>query len=352
MRTILLLAVLLAAPVAAQPYDFTPVSQQIEALLQRESLGGASLIVMRNGVVIHEEYFGNFDASTRIPIASASKWLSALTIQRLVENGVMSWNDTLGQYFPTAPTNKQNITLGQLFSHTAGFPNNDAPCMGDQTFTLENCALQVLAIPLVYPPGDAFLYTGNGMQVGGRMAEIATGKPWDQIFQEEVTIPLNMSHTDFATSSFQPPYVSVPNPLIAGGVRSTMHDYAHVVQMIEQQGIWNGSPYLTSASLAEMQRDQTFGAPVIGSPDPESYGYGYGEWRNFVDEQGTAVQVSSSGRFGTSPWVDHETGVAAVFLVFSNENRIRCDLKRLWRNVRVVVESGGPMFADGFDCSQ
>ena len=61
-------------------YDFTPVTQQIDALLQRENLGGASLMVIRNGSVIDEEYFGTYKTATRIPIASASKWLSALAI--------------------------------------------------------------------------------------------------------------------------------------------------------------------------------------------------------------------------------------------------------------------------------
>jgi len=352
MRLILMLALLFAAPVAAQTYDFTPVTQQIDALLQREGLGGASLVVIRNGVVIDEEYFGNFDSATRIPIASASKWLSALAIERLVEQGSISWSDTVGQYLPLAPVDKQNITLGELFSHTSGMSNMDAACLSDQSVTLQTCCQQILAMPLLFSPGVAFVYTGNGMQIGGCMAEVATAKSWDQIFQDEVTQPLGMNQTDFATSSLQAPYVSVPNPRIGGGVRSTLHDYAKVVQMVVQQGFWQGGPYLTAASLADMQRDQTDGAPFVYSPDPVSSGYGYGEWRNLVDAQGDAVQVSSTGKFGSSPWIDHETGVAAVFLVFNNQTRMPCDLKRLWRNVRNVVLGGERVFSDDFDCTQ
>ena len=334
---------------AALVYDFTPVTQQISLMLQTyPSISGASLIVIRNGAVIDEEYFGTYTSSTRIPIASASKWLSALAIERLVEKQQMSWSDTIGQYFPAAPADKQNITLGQLFSHTSGLSSTDASCIGDHTnYTLDSCAQQILGTTLEYPPGTAFAYTGNGMQVGGRMAEIATGKSWDQLFQDEMITPLGMPHTDFNPASLLPPYQTIQNPQIAGGARSTLRDYANVVQMIAQHGSWNGTQYLSADDIADMQRDQTHSAPVISTPDPFAYGYGYGEWRNVIDAQGNAVQVSSTGKFGTSPWVDNDTGVAAVFLVYSSYSTIANDLRQLWTNVHDVVTD--PIFSDSFD---
>jgi len=351
-RSLALLCAFLAAGdlQAALAYDFTPVTQQIDAIMQANpSINGASLIVIRNGAVIDEEFFGTYTASTRIPIASASKWLSALAIERLVEKQQMSWGDTVGQYIAGAPADKQAITLGQLFSHTSGLSQNDDNCLGNQsTYTLATCAQEILATPLQYAPGTNFAYTGNGMQVGGYMATIATGKAWDQIFQDEVTTPLGMTNTDFATISLKAPYVTEPNPEIAGGARSTLLDYARVVQMVVQRGQWNGARYLSEADIADMQKDQTHGAPVIYTPDPfVYYGYGYGEWRDAVDAQGAAVQVSSTGKFATSPWIDNQTGVAAVFLVYSNYATLASDLHDLWRNVHDVVTD--PIFSDNFD---
>lgn len=332
---------------AAVVYDFTPVTQQIDAMLQTYSLNGASLVVIRNGAVIYEQYFGNYTSTTRIPIASASKWLSALAIERLVEKGQISWGDTVGKYIPGAPSDKLNITLGQLFSHTSGLSQNDDACLGNETnYTLATCAQEILNTTLEYPPGTAFAYTGNGMQVGGYMATLATGKTWDQIFQEEVTTPLGMTDTDFATVSLKPPYVAVPNPQVAGGLRSTLLDYANAVQMVAQHGQWNGTQYLSAIDIADMQKDQTHSAPVISTPDPLAYGYGYGEWRNSIDAQGAAVQVSSTGKFATSPWVDNSTGVAAVFLVDSSFSLLENDVRALWANVHDVVTD--PIFSDGF----
>ena len=353
-RAALLLAPLLAlvarAAAATPAYDFAPVRQQIATLVQDKHLDGAALIVLQGGAVIDEDYFGTYSAATRIPIASASKWLSAIAIERLVERGQMHWSDSVGQYFPDAPAPTQGITLGQLFSHTAGMQTDDAPCLSNRLVSLDSCARDILALPLLYAPGSGFAYGGNSMQVAGRMAEIASGKSWDQLFQDEVTGPLSMPGTDYAAGiDNPPPYVHVNNPRIAGGVRSVLHDYAHVVQMIAQRGQWNGSSYLDPAGVAAMQQDQTHGAPVLSTPDPLAQGYGYGEWRNLVAADGTAIQVSSTGAFGTSPWVDNQTGVAAVFLVQGQYSQLKDDVRQLWANVREVVLAQDALFGSGFE---
>src|SRR5690349_13056293 len=146
----LLMTALCASASAAPNYDFTPVTQQIEALVARESLPGAALIVIKDGAPIYETYFGSYAAATNIPIASASKWLSAIAIERLVERGQMHWDDTIVEYFPTAPLATRDITLGQLFSHTAGMQTDDAACLSNRLVSLDACASEILALPLAY----------------------------------------------------------------------------------------------------------------------------------------------------------------------------------------------------------
>ncbi len=140
--------------------------------------------------------------------------------------------------------------------------------------------------------------------------------------------------------------IDVPNPRIAGGARSTMLDYARAVQMVVQQGQWNGSAFLSAAGIAAMQLDQTRGVPILFTPNPFAYGYGYGEWRDLVDAEGDAVQVSSTGAFGSSPWINNRTGVAAVFLTLS-QDLAKSDIRALWSNVNSVVTD--PILSDGFD---
>jgi CubicO group peptidase (beta-lactamase class C family) len=348
-----LAAFLFAVPAAqAQTYDFQPVTDYVNTFVGQSGqypLKGASLVVIQNRKIIYRRGFGSYArVSPTVPIASASKWLSALVLQRLVEEGRMSWNDTVADYFgldyPNADPTKGAITLAQLFSHTSGMTPVSNGCLDfpSRNMSLDDCARSILGAPLASTPGTLFAYGENSMQVAGAMAERATGKTWAQLVESELTQPLGLTHTDYGVDKNGKP---CSNPIIAGGARSNQHDYAIVVQMILQRGMYGGKPYLSPASIAQMQRDQTQGMPIDpdADPYPEAYGYGAGEWINLADCSGAPTRISSTGVFGTSPWVDYDNGIAAVFLAYqqSAPSELRGELRQLWKEVANVI--GAPV---------
>ncbi|MGH8211601.1 MAG: serine hydrolase domain-containing protein [Rhodanobacteraceae bacterium] len=336
----------------AQSYDFTPVTQLVDSFVGpggQDLLDGASLIVIKDGQPIYQQNFGSYAHINppTVSIASASKWLAALVLERLVESGQMSWDDTVADYFgtdyPNSDPEKGAITLGQLFSHTSGISSVSATCLSYQyrNMSLDKCAQQVLGMPLAYAPGSTFAYGENSMQVAGAMAQRATGKSWAVLLRSQLTRPLNLTDTDFGLNQRGKPF---PNPIIAGGARSTMSDYSHVVQMVLQDGVFNGKRFLEASSIAEMQFDQTHGVPIDPQfdPYPEAFGYGYGEWRDEIDCNGVATHVSSTGAFGTSPWVDYDHGIAAVFLTYKQnpDPQVRGLISQVWAAVGDVIEAG------------
>lgn len=302
------------------------------------SLDGSSIRLARDGKVQMENYYGNYNAGTRVPIASASKWLSALVIARLVEKNQMQWNDTIGKWMPDAPANKRSITLAQLFSHTSGLPGNETTgCLSNRLITLDNCARQILDLPLESTPGSSFSYGGNSMQVAGRLAEIASGKNWNLLFYDELVVPLGLSATDFATASTQDGYVWTGNPRIAGGVRSTQSDYGRVLDMLLAGGLLDGKKYLDDHTLAFMAFNHAAGKAVIGTPSPETFGYGIGQWVEAVDANGITTRVSSPGAFGTTPWVDWASGSNGIILVQDTRKRIEQGLYEVqWQGIAAL----------------
>lgn len=327
-------------------YDFTPVTAEMQSFVQTYSLDGASLRVNKAGNVVYRRAFGNYTLGTRVRIASASKWLSALTIARVVEKGQLRWSDTVGQYFPNVEPAKRAITLEQLFSHTSGLPGGDDFCMSNPLYTLETCANRILTSTMIGTPGKVFSYGGNSMQVAGRMAELATGKAWDDIFIAEMTTPLNLGATDFATSSTEPGYVRTDNPRIAGGVRSTLEDYGKVVDMVLAYGCLDlridggclpGRRFLSRATIDFMARDRTVGTVDISRPPTSTgFGYGLGQW---IDPSSPLI-VSSPGAFGFTPWVDRNTQVAGVFLVDDVNTRLSDDITDIRLMVNAVTADG------------
>ena len=351
------LVMCLAGPTQAQTYDFRPVSQHINSFVgadPEDLLDGASMIVIQNGQVIYKKSFGSYERiAPQVPIASASKWLSALVLQRLVEAGKMRWTDTIADYFgtdyPNATPLKGKITLGQLFSHTSGMSVDIATCLSPpyKDMALDDCAKTILSKQLTWQPGLKFAYGESSMQVAGAMAQRATGMSWAELVASELTGPLALGRTDFGLNRNGLPFA---NPIIAGGARSTMMDYANVVQMVLQKGMFRGKQYLSPESIAEMQLDQTLGVPAIpdANPYPEAYGYGYGEWRNAIDCNGVAIEVSSTGIFGTSPWVNYQHGIAAVFFAyrqFPGGNVMRDNITQIWGLVADAI--GAPATCPG-----
>jgi CubicO group peptidase (beta-lactamase class C family) len=339
-RIFILAMVFLSGFAQTKPlYDVTPITQDVQQIVSGYGLDGASLKLFRDGSPVYYQHFGSYTASTRVSIASASKWLSALALARLVEKGQMSWEDTIGRYITNAPADKKDIRLRQLFSHTAGMNPGEDDCLSNRFITLENCTNQILAEPLAYIPGTTFAYGGNSMQVAGRMAEIATGKTWDQLFIDEMVIPLGLQNTDYAAGSQQAGYVRVNNARIAGGVRSTVDDYGIVLVMIQKEGLHQGVRFLNKATLDYMATDQAAGLVVDSSPFEESLGYGIGQWREEVDFTGVATRVSSPGAFAATPWVDKRNRVAGFFFVKDSGPRLQDELRDLRDLVAAVFST-------------
>jgi CubicO group peptidase (beta-lactamase class C family) len=285
--------------------DVAPVANIIQEAVNKNRLRGAAIMLVKNNRVIYKKAFGAYTVDTVAPIASASKWLSASVIMSVVEEGKLSLDDTISKYLPNFTGEKEKITLRQLLSHTSGLPGNHR-CLASDSLTLAECVDEISRINLQYEPGTEFLYGGVSFQVAGRLAEVATGKSWNTLFEERMKEPLNMINTSYGQTQ---------NPRIAGGAYSSIQDYANLLQMHLNNGVFNGKKVLDPATVEEMQRDQTRGVRITFTPQPDNRRYGLGEWRDLVNSNGRAMQLSSQGAFGFSPWIDRERNLVGVFSV-------------------------------------
>ena len=302
------------APPVTQP----PVADHIAELDARlDDLNVADYAVVigdANGVLLSRE-FGNFSVTDSYLIASATKWLAAMVIMDLVEQGVMSLDDRPQDYlawWTTDPADPRSaITLDQLLSFTAGFDTGpeDASCVTDGSITLDDCARAFYDGGLAYQPGSTFYYGPAHLQVAGRMAEVASQLDFADLALLQQTFRFGLQSTLFL----------VPvgaNPRIAGGAVSSAEDYG-----VLMQSILSGS-YL-SGVLDEMERVRT-GPPVVIGFRPSAIDnnnidarYALGHWREceqaIWDSSCDSRQVSSSpGAFGWNPWIDFDNGYYGI----------------------------------------
>lgn len=300
---------------SAAQYDFSPITQLITDSIDIVGQSGENcgFMIVEGDSVVYEQYWGSWDNTTYQPIASGTKIASMALIMRLVDEGYLSPDDTVQNFLP-AFAGKPTITLHQLMSHTSGLPGV-SPFISDNTLTLEQAADSIGLVTWMtgYDPGTAFLYGGVGMQVAGRMAEVATGMAWDDLFEEKIAAPLGMTQTDYAGTG------ATENFRIAGGMGTTMPDFSRLLVMLLQYGQIDDQQVLDSLTVTLMQSDQTNGVPLEGTPyanDPlrQDFRYGYGTWVEEVTN-GQTTQFGSQGAFGFTPWIDRCRNIACVFFV-------------------------------------
>lgn len=258
----------------------------------------------------------------------------------LVDESKLSLDDTVSKYLPEFDTGKSSITIRQLFSHTSGLPS-ETRCRNDKGTTLERCASEIAASRPMAAPGEEFFYAGVSMHVGGRIAEVVSGKRWNDLFVERIAAPLGMTQTDFFA------YGPTQNPRPAGDARSSADDYGRFLQMLLQGGTFNGKRILSEASVVEMHKDQTRGARIEYTiyenhraldPNLPLARYGVGMWREKFDtNSGQLQEVSSHGYFGFSPWIDVERNLAGVLSVQSRFGRILPDYLELKKEIRRII---------------
>ena len=310
-------------------YDFTTVDTRIQSWVDSGYYNGASIQVVKDGHTIHEKYFGVYTEQTPVYIASAGKWLAAATIAAVVDHHKLSWNDKVEKWLPEFKDIKGQATLQQLLSHTAGYPDyQPATEHRDDYQSLEEAVRHIVNLPADTTPGTIFQYGGLAMQVAGRIAEVATGKTWDDLFQEKIAIPLQMHNTHFTPVDTTAGH----NPMIGGGARCTLHDYMNFLEMIAGKGVYKGKRILAEETIVMMQADHIKNAHVPADQYVEHARnekhtgiYGLGEWRELVNDRGEAILISSPGWAGAYPWIDKENNVYGFFLAHVNVERANRD---------------------------
>ena len=336
--------------------DFSKIDNWLDHNV-KELGGRAILVVYKDGKLIYQnavnemstrqKMVGNFLArrqgkeaniddytiTTRQPIASCSKWLSAALVMTFVDEGKLAITDTVGKFLPVLSQHgKGNITISQCLSHLTGIK---APELKESLQEMKNIstmdeAIQNIAVlPMEGEPGKVFHYSNAGLQIAGAIIEKISGKSFETLFAERIAKPIGMKNTDFGKGK-----VSLP----AGGANSTPEDYINFLVMILNHGMFNGKSILSENSIAQMQTNRITKEVAVSYAPAEAggFGYGFGEW--VMDSSATnqlSKAVSSPGLFGSFPWVDNEKKYTGFLMTFNLNNKGR---NEKYKSLKALVD--------------
>lgn len=322
MRLSRLLAVLLlnvacggapTAPTTPTADRWAGVVDVVQRAVTANAVSGLGLnIYDSRDQLVFSRMFGDFTPDRRVAVASASKLVSGMVLLDLVAKGRLSLDTTtaaiLGWGGPEG-----SITLRQLLSFTSGLAPENA-CTAIATATLAQCAEAIRATGLVAPPGTRYDYGGSHLQVAGRMAEVVTGLSWNILFRQTLATPLGL---DSSVTYFTAPRQlrGTTNPLVAGGLRATMQEYAALLAVAHHRGTFRGLT-IASPALFDLQAREPFPRVTIGTSPFADFGipfrYGLSAWLECPTPVAGCATISSPGAFGWIPWLDRSTGYYAI----------------------------------------
>ena len=183
---------------SAQSQD--PLGAYLDALDQQGFSG--IVAVSKNGEPYITVDFGDANREKGTPwtkqtvstTGSISKQFTAAAILKLEQEGKLSVNDPLTDYFDV-PNEKDDITLHHLLTHSAGFPG----AIGDDYKILSAEAFQNLAwkTPLLFKPGEMYNYSNVGYTLLAMIVEDISGLQYENYLIEELFKPAGMNQTGY-----------------------------------------------------------------------------------------------------------------------------------------------------------
>ncbi len=312
---LILFAAAAASNVHAELCTFESARLDLSELLAFADLPGGAMLVGGRPGIYSESYLGSYTAATVVPVASASKLLSATRILQAFDRGEIDMDVPVSGYLPEFSGDKGSMTVRQMFSHTAGYgDDSDAPVINNSSITLAQ-AVSLIACcrPLNdgYTVGGQFSYGGVSMHIAGRVIEVAESGDWQALWQQELGAPLGTSTIDWQGLG------PTQNYRIAGGARSNLGDYARVLHMLANEGRGNNQRSLRAATIRELWIDNVGSLPIAYAPDNAAppIRYGLGSWLYNDRSAKEAPLIHSLGAFGFFPWVDFERQIYGVFMI-------------------------------------
>jgi len=271
-----------------------------------------ALVVIKDGHLAFEKYFNGMSPNSLHLLQSVSKSILGALYARMIEQGVINPNETMGHYLPElVPSVYGNATISQAldmsialhFSEDYTDSNSemarlDRACGWRENFGSTDNSLRVF-LPTLKASGEsgkAFQYCSANTDALAWLISHVTGKSYQQLIQEELWKPMGATYG--ATITLDSQGLSVGN----GGISCSIRDLALFGELVMNRGFINGVQILPAAWV-----DQTIAGalPDVAVPAYLSSLHPAGSYKNQWWITGSvAKEIYAVGIYGQYIWVD------------------------------------------------
>ena len=274
-----------------QGLDPLPLAELVELMREGERLPGLhSLLVVRNGYLVVEEYFAGYGPERLHTLQSVSKSFTSALIGIAIERGYIEGVDErILDFFPerrdelAADERRAAITLEALLTMRSGTDYHegyrDSPhwqlnrlATGWDTFYLKR--------PMVREPGTHFQYDSGGVILMSSMLKQRSGMHADAFADRFLFPPLGINRTHWDRNREGHPHTG-------GGLDLTPRDMAKFGLLYLRGGRWEEKQVVPASWVAESFQEYV---DFEGRRGGNVSGYGYLWWILKPDPAGAGEQ--------------------------------------------------------------
>ncbi len=190
--------------------------EAVDREVDKQFVGNFAMVIMKERTVEHEKFHSAgkpVDRNTVFQVASLSKWISAVGIMKLVEDGKLDLDAPVSKYLtrwqlPPSQFNNKEVTVRRLLSHTAGLTDG-LGYSGFEAVTLAQSLEQSLTkaadadeglsgeVRVGIKPSSEFKYSGGGYTLLQLLVEEVSGQSFASYMKENIFVPFNMTHSSY-----------------------------------------------------------------------------------------------------------------------------------------------------------
>ena len=299
-----------------------------------------SLLVVRSGKLVVEEYFAGederrgqplgsvrFDARTLHDLRSVSKSVTSALFGIAVASGAIHDLDApVLSYFPEyadlQTPERQRIRLRHVLAMSSGLEwDEDSRPYGDplNSETAMDAASDryrfVLSRPIAAPPGEKFRYSGGDTLLLAAVIERATKQRLDNYAEQALFRPLGIERHD---------WIAYPDgtPIAASGLRLLPRDMAKFGLLYLNGGQWQGVQIVPQAWVKASTTAQT----KVADRPFGFQNYGYQWWLGTARDEAHTPWIMAVGYGGQRIMLVPSLDVAMVLTAGMYRSRAQTDI--------------------------
>lgn len=194
---------------SAQNEDLTKAIDSLLSSFRENNAFSGSVLLQQNGETVYKGEFNIFeDSNNKYRVGSITKIFTAIITFQLIEEGRLTLDTKLSQYYPDIK-NADKITIGNLLNHTSGIYNylewDDYYVSKERIFTKKDMLDLIRTGKPNFKPGEDCEYSNSNYLLLGYIAEDITVKSYKDNLNERIINKIGLLNTYCETSAGEYP---------------------------------------------------------------------------------------------------------------------------------------------------